>query len=110
MLCKYICIVYVSVYVVCMMCVSICGVSVCGVNVFNRVPVWSFSPPTELASSYCSGLVASWQADMELSCLPREVSRVRASSGWGWLPILAEGPGARCLGLAARPNRDRMTE
>lgn len=60
--------------------------------------------------SYCSGLVASWQADMELSCPLREVSRVRASSGWGWLPILAKGLRARCLGLAAQPNRDRMTE
>lgn len=52
MLCKYVCMVYVSVYVVCMVCVSICGVcvSVYGVGVFNRVPVRSFSPPTELAS------------------------------------------------------------
>lgn len=56
---------------------------------------------------YCFGLVASWQAEERAQMSWGGVSGARASSRWGWPPILA-GPRARCLGLAAWP-RDKVT-
>ena len=59
--------------------------------------------------SYCFGLVASWQAQgqAQMSCGRRPGSG--PAVGGGWPPILAMGPGARCLGLAAWPSGDRVT-